>query len=218
MTGQKNPAHRRALYLDVITALSNSGLDNIKVYGGRYGLSSKDTPPSNIIAVYKNMQSDNPKRMFTVGIEDDVTNLSLPILENPNTTPEGIVSCKFWGLGSDGTVGANKNSVKIIGDHTDMNVQAYFFYDSKKSGGITISHLRFGDKPIKSTYYISRADFVACHNPSYIGKYKMVQDVKPGGTFLVNCPWTQENISDYLPAEDKRYIAENNIKLYVVDA
>ncbi|NLL34486.1 MAG: pyruvate:ferredoxin (flavodoxin) oxidoreductase [Clostridiales bacterium] len=205
------------LYLDVITALSNSGLDNIKVYGGRYGLSSKDTPPSNIIAVYKNMQSDNPKRMFTVGIEDDVTNLSLPILENPNTTPEGIVSCKFWGLGSDGTVGANKNSVKIIGDHTDMNVQAYFFYDSKKSGGITISHLRFGDKPIKSTYYISRADFVACHNPSYIGKYKMVQDVKPGGTFLVNCPWTQENISDYLPAEDKRYIAENNIKLYVVD-
>ncbi|MGI6577775.1 MAG: pyruvate:ferredoxin (flavodoxin) oxidoreductase [Eubacteriales bacterium] len=210
-------AQGEPLYLDVVTALRNAGLNNIEVLGGRYGLSSKDTPPSNIIAVYRNMQSTEPKRIFTVGINDDVTGLSLPITENPNTTPEGIVSCKFWGLGSDGTVGANKNAVKIIGDHTDMNVQAYFFYDSKKSGGITISHLRFGNKPIKSTYYISQADFVACHNPSYIGKYKMVQDVRPGGTFLVNCPWTQENISDFLPAEDKRYIAENNIKLYVVD-
>ncbi|NLM62016.1 MAG: pyruvate:ferredoxin (flavodoxin) oxidoreductase [Clostridiales bacterium] len=210
-------AQGEPLYLDVVTALRNAGLDDIKVFGGRYGLSSKDTPPSNIIAVYRNMQSAEPKRMFTVGIDDDVTHLSLPITENPNTTPEGIISCKFWGLGSDGTVGANKNAIKIIGDHTDMNVQAYFFYDSKKSGGITVSHLRFGNKPIKSTYYISQADFVACHNPSYIGKYKMVQDVRPGGTFLLNCPWTEENIADYLPAEDKRYIAENDIKLYVVD-
>jgi pyruvate-ferredoxin/flavodoxin oxidoreductase len=205
------------LYLDVVTALSNAGLDEIKVYGGRYGLGSKDTPPSNIIAVYRNMQADKPKKIFTIGIIDDVTNLSLPIDENPDTTPEGIVSCKFWGFGSDGTVGANKNAVKIIGDHTDMNAQAYFAYDSKKSGGVTISHLRFGTKPIKSTYYISRADFVACHNPAYIGKFDMVQDVRPGGTFLINCPWNQDNIGDYLPAKDKRYIAENGIKVYVID-
>ena len=205
------------LYLDVVTALRKEGFDNISVYGGRYGLGSKDTPPSTIIAVYRNMQSADPKKTFTIGITDDVTYLSLPITENPNTTPEGIVSCKFWGFGSDGTVSANKNAIKIIGDHTDMNAQAYFFYDSKKSGGITVSHLRFGNKPIKSTYYISQADFVACHNPAYIGKYDMVEDIRPGGTFLLNCPWNQDNIGDYLPAKDKRYIAENNIKLYVVD-
>ena len=210
-------AQGEPLCLDIITALRNEGLDDVKVLGGRYGLGSKDTPPSNIIAVYRNMQSASPKKVFTIGITDDVTNLSLPLNENPITTPEGIVSCKFWGLGSDGTVGANKNAIKIIGDHTDMNAQAYFFYDSKKSGGITISHLRFGNKPIKSTYYISQADFVACHNTSYIGKYEMVQDVRPGGTFLLNCPWTQDDISDNLPAKDKKYIAENNIKLYVVD-
>ncbi len=206
------------LYLDVVTALRNTGRDNIKVYGGRYGLGSKDTPPSSIIAVYRNMQSAEPKKTFTIGITDDVTYLSLEEKEHPITTPEGITSCKFWGLGSDGTVGANKNSIKIIGDHTDMNAQAYFFYDSKKSGGITVSHLRFGNQQIKSTYYISQADFVACHNPSYIGKYKMVQDVRPGGTFLLNAPWTQENIGEHLPADDKKYIAENNIKVYVVDA
>ena len=204
------------LYLDVITALAETGRTGLEIFAGRYGLGSKDTPPSNIIAVYRNAQN-GAKKKFTVGIEDDVTNLSLPLLENPNTTPEGIISCKFWGLGSDGTVGANKNAIKIIGDHTDMYAQAYFFYDSKKSGGITVSHLRFGDKPIKSTYYISQADFVACHNPSYIGKYDMVQDVRPGGTFLVNCPWTNEDIANHLPAADKKYIAENNIKVVVVD-
>ncbi|MDR1116916.1 MAG: pyruvate:ferredoxin (flavodoxin) oxidoreductase [Oscillospiraceae bacterium] len=205
------------LYLDVITALRENGIDGISVYGGRYGLGSKDTPPSNIIAVYRNMQSSAPKKEFTIGITDDVTNLSLPSAENPNTTPEGIISCKFWGLGSDGTVGANKNAIKIIGDHTDMNAQAYFFYDSKKSGGITVSHLRFGNQPIKSTYYISQADFVACHNPSYIGKYDMVQDVRKGGTFLINAPWTDADISSHLPAKDKKYIADNDIKVYVVD-
>ncbi len=205
------------LYLDVVAALHETGRDNIKVFGGRYGLGSKDTPPSTIIAVYRNAQSAEPKREFTIGITDDVTNLSLPITENPVTTPEGIVSCKFWGLGSDGTVGANKNAIKIIGDHTDKYAQAYFFYDSKKSGGITVSHLRFGDVPIKSTYYISQADFVACHNQSYIGKYDMVEDVRPGGTFLLNCAWDQSDIGEHLPAKDKRYIAENGIKLYVVD-
>ena len=210
-------AQGEPLYLDVVTALREQGCENVSVFGGRYGLGSKDTPPSTIIAVYRNAQSKQPKVEFTIGIEDDVTNLSLPINENPITTPEGIVSCKFWGLGSDGTVGANKNAIKIIGDHTDKYAQAYFFYDSKKSGGITVSHLRFGDVPIKSTYYISQADFVACHNQSYIGKYDMVEDVRPGGTFLLNCQWDQNDIGDYLPAKDKRYIAENGIKLYVVD-
>ncbi|MDL2289069.1 pyruvate:ferredoxin (flavodoxin) oxidoreductase, partial [Oscillospiraceae bacterium OttesenSCG-928-F05] len=210
-------AQGEPLYLDVMTALRNAGMDDVKVYGGRYGLGSKDTPPSNILSVYRNMKDASPKRMFTIGINDDVTNLSLKDTESPDTSAEGTVSCKFWGLGSDGTVGANKNSIKIIGDHTDMNAQAYFSYDSKKSGGVTVSHLRFGSKPIKSTYFISKADFVACHNPSYIGKYDIVEDIKPGGTFLLNCPWTEADIADHLPAKEKKYIAENNIKLFVVD-
>ena len=175
------------LYLDVLAALSGTKFGTVKVYTGRYGLGSKDTTPGQIVAVYRNMESETPKKRFTIGIVDDVTNLSLEIKENPDTTPKGITSCKFWGLGADGTVGANKNSIKIIGDHTDMYAQGYFAYDSKKSGGLTVSHLRFGDKPIKSTYYISQADFVACHNPSYVDKYDMVQDVKPGGSFLLNC-------------------------------
>ncbi len=204
------------MYLDVFTALAERSMTDIKVVGGRYGLGSKDTPPSNIIAVYKNLNSEM-KNKFTVGINDDVTKLSLTIDENPDTTPAGIVSCKFWGLGADGTVGANKNSIKIIGDHTEKNVQAYFSYDSKKSGGITVSHLRFGDAPIKSTYFISQADFVACHNPSYVTKYKMVEDVKPGGTFLLNCAWDVSELSANLPASMKKYIATNKIKLYVVD-
>ncbi len=204
------------LYLDVMTTLAERGIQGIKTVGGRYGLGSKDTPPSNILSVYKNLDTEL-KNKFTVGIVDDVTNLSLPLGENPDTTPKGIVSCKFWGLGADGTVGANKNSIKIIGDHTDQNVQAYFAYDSKKSGGVTISHLRFGNAPIKSTYFISKADFVACHNPSYVDKYKMVEDVKPGGVFLLNCPWDVEALSQNLPASMKRYIAENNVKLYTVD-
>ena len=159
------------------------------MYTGRYGLGSKDTTPGQIVAVYRNMEAGRPKKRFTIGIEDDVTKLSLKVKENLDTTPKGTRSCKFWGLGSDGTVGANKNSIKIIGDHTDMYAQGYFAYDSKKSGGVTISHLRFGKKPIKSTYFVSKADFVACHNPSYVDKYDMVSDVKPGGIFLLNCSW-----------------------------
>ena len=205
------------LYTDIVTALAEEGVTGVKVSAGRYGLGSKDTPPSTIISVFRNMESGQPKKKFTIGITDDVTNLSLPVSENPDTTPKGTVSCKFWGLGSDGTVGANKNSIKIIGDHTDLNVQAYFAYDSKKSGGVTISHLRFGEKPIKSTYFISKADFVACHNPSYIGKYDMISDVKPGGTFLLNCGWDAKELEEHLPAEMKKYIAENNISLYTVD-
>ncbi len=205
------------LYLDVLSTLALGALPGVTIVGGRYGLSSKDTPPSNIIAVYKHLNAAALKNGFTVGIVDDVTHLSLPIDENPDTTPEGIVSCKFWGLGADGTVGANKNSIKIIGDHTDMKVQAYFAYDSKKSGGVTVSHLRFGDKPIKSTYFVSKADFVACHNPSYVDKYKMVEDVKPGGTFLLNCAWDVNELSAHLPGSMKRYIADNNISLYTVD-
>ena len=206
------------LYLDVVTALATNGV-NIKVVGGRYGLGSKDTPPSSVFAVFEELAKDEPKNQFTIGITDDVTNLSLEEKPAPNTAAAGTIECKFWGLGGDGTVGANKNSIKIIGDHTDKYVQAYFQYDSKKTGGITISHLRFGDKPIKSPYYINKADFVACHNPSYILKgYKMVNDVKPGGVFLINCQWTPEELAEHLNAETKQYIAKNNIQLYTVNA
>ncbi len=206
------------LYLDVVAALSAMGR-NLKVTGGRYGLGSKDTPPSSVFAVFDELKKDEPKAQFTIGITDDVTGLSLPEKEAPNTAAEGTIECKFWGLGGDGTVGANKNSIKIIGDHTDKYVQAYFQYDSKKTGGITVSHLRFGDKPIKSPYYINKADFVACHNPSYVIKgYKMVNDVKPGGIFLINCQWSAEELDAHMPAEAKRYIAKNNIQLYTVNA
>lgn len=205
------------LYLDVLAALSDSEFNNVPVYTGRYGLGSKDTNPGDIIAVYKNMQNVIAQKRFTIGIIDDVTNLSLPESENPNTTPSDITSCKFWGLGSDGTVGANKNSIKIIGDHTDMFVQGYFAYDSKKSGGLTVSHLRFGEEPIKSTYYINKADFVACHNQSYIGKYDMVKDLKPGGSFLLNCSWNEDELNDHLPNEMKQYLAENHINFYTID-
>ncbi len=206
------------LYLDVVTALASCGR-NAKVVGGRYGLGSKDTPPSSIFAVFENLKKRAPKNSFTIGINDDVTNLSLTEKDAPDTAPKGTISCKFWGLGGDGTVGANKNTIKIIGDHTDKFIQAYFQYDSKKTGGITISHLRFGDSQIKSSYYITKADFVACHNPSYIVKgYKIVRDVKPGGTFLLNCQWTPEEIEKHLPDETKKYIADNNIQFYTVNA
>ena len=207
------------LYMDVVTALANAGRNDVVVTGGRYGLGSKDTPPSSVFAVYQELKSAQPKRQFTLGIIDDVTKLSLPEEAAPNVSPKGTISCKFWGLGGDGTVGANKNSIKIIGDHTDKYVQAYFQYDSKKTGGITISHLRFGDKPIKSSYYINKADFVACHNPSYVVKgFKMVNDVKPGGVFMINCRWTPEELEQHMPAEAKRYIAKNNIQLYTINA
>ena len=208
------------LYLDVAATLREAGLNDIVLTGGRYGLGSKDTPPSSIFAIYKELEKDAPKPRFTIGIVDDVTNLSLPeVKPAPITSAEGTVECKFWGLGGDGTVGANKNSTKIIGDHTDKFIQAYFQYDSKKTGGITISHLRFGDKPIKSPYYINQADFVACHNPSYVIKgYKMVQDVKPGGIFMINCQWSDEELEKHMPAESKKYIAENNIQLYTINA
>ena len=207
------------LYLDVITALVNTGRADIKVTGGRYGLGSKDTPPSNIFAVFEELKKDDPKRHFTVGIVDDVTNLSLEEKPAPSTTAPGTIECKFWGLGGDGTVGANKNSIKIIGDHTDKYVQAYFQYDSKKTGGVTVSHLRFGDHPIKSPYYVTKADFVACHIPAYISKgFPIVRDVKPGGTFLVNCQWDFAELEQHLDAASKRYIAKNNINLYTIDA
>ena len=207
------------LYLDVVTALATAGKADIKVVGGRYGLGSKDTPPSSVFAVYKELAKAEPKNGFTLGIVDDLTGLSLEETEAPNTAAEGTIECKFWGLGGDGTVGANKNSIKIIGDHTDKYVQAYFQYDSKKTGGITISHLRFGDKPIKSPYYINKADFVACHNPSYVEKgFKMVNDVKPGGVYLINCQWSDEELDKHMPADAKRYIAKNNIQLYTVNA
>ena len=208
------------LYLDVAATLREAGMNDVVITGGRYGLGSKDTPPSSIFAVYKELEKDEPKSRFTIGIVDDVTNLSLPeVKPAPITAAKGTVECKFWGLGGDGTVGANKNSIKIIGDHTDKYVQAYFQYDSKKTGGITISHLRFGDKPIKSPYYINQADFVACHNPSYVTKgYKMVQDVKPGGIFLINCQWSDEELNEHMPAAAKQYIAKNNIKLYTINA
>ena len=206
------------LYLDVVTALAQGGV-NAKVVGGRYGLGSKDTTPASVFATFENLKADAPKNNFTIGIVDDVTGTSLEEKPAPDTSAKGTISCKFWGLGGDGTVGANKNSIKIIGDHTDKYIQAYFQYDSKKTGGVTISHLRFGDSPIKSPYYITKADFVACHNPSYIVKgFKIVNDVKPGGTFLLNCQWNAEELESHLPAEAKRYIAENNISFYTVDA
>ena len=205
------------LYLDVLAAINGSDFAGVKVYTGRYGLGSKDTTPGDIIAVYRNAESETPKRIFTIGIVDDVTNLSLPIVENPDTTPKGTHSCKFWGLGADGTVGANKNSIKIIGDNTDMYAQGYFAYDSKKSGGLTVSHLRFGKTPIKSTYYISKADFVACHNPSYVDKYDIVDDLKEGGSFLLNCPWDTEELSERLPGKMKKILAERHINFYTID-
>ncbi|MEE1304683.1 MAG: pyruvate:ferredoxin (flavodoxin) oxidoreductase [Agathobacter sp.] len=208
------------LYLDVAATLREAGMDDIVLVGGRYGLGSKDTPPSSVFAVYTELEKDAPKNRFTLGIIDDVTNLSLPeVKPAPITSAAGTKECKFWGLGGDGTVGANKNSTKIIGDHTDKYIQAYFQYDSKKTGGITISHLRFGDNPIKSPYYINQADFVACHNPAYVVQgMKMVQDVKPGGVFMINCQWSDEELAEKLNAEAKKYIADNNIQLYTINA
>lgn len=205
------------LYLDIVAALKGSDFQDVPVYCGRYGLGSKDTLPAHIVSVYNNMSAVEPKQQFTLSIHDDVTNLSLDVTESPDTTPAGTTSCKFWGLGSDGTVGANKDSIKIIGDNTDMYAQGYFFYDSKKSGGITVSHLRFGSSPITSTYLINKANFVACHNPSYVTKYDMVQDIVPGGTFLLNCIWTPEELDKQLPASMKKYIAENNINFYTIN-
>ena len=201
------------LYLDVVAALKDTKFKDVPVFSGRYGLGSKDTTPAQIVAVYNNTE----KEKFTVGIVDDVTNLSLETGEAIVTTPEGTTNCKFWGLGADGTVGANKNSIKIIGDNTDMYAQAYFDYDSKKSGGVTMSHLRFGKKPIKSTYLIHKADFVACHNPSYVNKYNMVQELVDGGTFLLNCPWDMEGLEKHLPGQVKAFIANHNIKFYTID-
>ena len=207
------------LYMDVVTALAGAGITDKVVVGDRYGLGSKDTPPRSVFAVYDNLAQDKPKDHFTIGIVDDVTGSSLEEKHSANTAAEGTIECKFWGLGGDGTVGANKNSIKIIGDHTDKYVQAYFQYDSKKTGGVTISHLRFGDKPIRSPYYINKADFVACHNPSYVTKdFPMVRDVKPGGVFMINCQWSDEEVAHHLSANAKRYIAENNIQLYTINA
>ena len=209
------------LYLDVVTALAGAGRNDISVIGGRYGLGSKDTPPASVFAVYNELKKCpcEAKKQFTLGIVDDVTHLSLEEVPAPNTAAPGTIECKFWGLGGDGTVGANKNSIKIIGDHTDKFVQAYFQYDSKKTGGVTISHLRFGDKPIRSPYYINKADFVACHNPSYVTKgFKMVQDVKPGGVYMINCQWDFDELNHHMDAASKRYIAQNNIQLYTIDA
>ena len=212
-------AQGEPLYMDVVTALANAGVTDKVITGGRYGLGSKDTPPVSVFAVYEELAKDAPKAQFTLGIVDDVTNMSLEEKPAPNTAAEGTTECKFWGLGGDGTVGANKNSIKIIGDHTDKYVQAYFQYDSKKTGGVTVSHLRFGDKPIKSPYYINKADFVACHNPSYIMKgFPIVRDVKPGGVFLINCQWTPEELDKHLAASEKRYIAKNDIQLYTINA
>ena len=206
------------LYLDVVTAFANAGRQ-ATIIGGRYGLGSKDTPPRSIFAVYDELAKAEPRRQFTIGIVDDVTNLSLPEPKSPSTAAAGTIECKFWGLGGDGTVGANKNSIKIIGDHTDKYIQAYFQYDSKKTGGVTISHLRFGDKAIRSPYYINKADFVACHVPAYISKgFPIVRDVKPGGTFLINCQWDDAELSEKLDAVSKRYIAENDIQVYTIDA
>ena len=206
------------LYLDVVTALNECGVEGVKVVGGRYGLGSKDTTPASIFAIFANLAQDAPKNHFTVGIVDDLTGHSLVELPAPDTAPADMIQCKFWGLGGDGTVGANKNSIKIIGDHTDKFIQAYFQYDSKKTGGITISHLRFGDSPIKASYYINKADFVACHNSAYLGKYDMISDVKPGGIFLLDCLWTDEELEAHLPASVKTYIAKNNIKFYTINA
>lgn len=212
-------AQGEPLYLDVVTALANAKITDKTIIGGRYGLGSKDTPPASVFAVYEELAKDAPKHQFTIGINDDVTNMSLEEKPAPNTAAEGTTECKFWGLGGDGTVGANKNSIKIIGDHTDKFVQAYFQYDSKKTGGVTVSHLRFGDKAIRSPYYINKADFVACHNPSYITKgFPIVRDVKPGGVFLINCQWSAEELDHHLAASEKRYIAKNNIQLYTINA
>ena len=212
-------AQGEPLYMDVVTALANAGKTDIAVIGGRYGLGSKDTPPASVFAVYDELSKAEMKRQFTIGIVDDVTHLSLEEKPAPGVAPEGTIECKFWGLGGDGTVGANKNSIKIIGDHTDKYVQAYFQYDSKKTGGVTVSHLRFGDKPIKSSYYINKADFVACHVPAYIAKgFPIVRDVKPGGTFLINCQWDDKELGEKLDAASKRYIAQNNIQVYTIDA
>ncbi|MDR0889876.1 MAG: pyruvate:ferredoxin (flavodoxin) oxidoreductase [Oscillospiraceae bacterium] len=206
------------LYLDVVAAMAGAGC-TIPVVRGRYGLGSKDTHPASVFAIFEELAKDAPKREFTVGINDDVTFLSLEEKPAPNTAAKGTIECKFWGLGGDGTVGANKNSIKIIGDHTDKYVQAYFQYDSKKTGGVTVSHLRFGDQPIKSPYYVNKADFVACHNPSYITKgFRIVNDVKPGGVFLINCQWSPEELEHHLSAEAKRYIANNNVQLYTINA
>ena len=206
------------LFLDMVAAVRGTEFEDCLICGGRYGLGSKDVQPGDILAVYENLWSENPKKEFTLSITDDVTNLSIVGSENPDVAPKGTKACKFWGLGADGTVGANKNSVKIIGDHTDKKAQAYFQYDSKKSGGVTISHLRFGDEPIKSTYYVKQADFVACHNSAYLYKYEMVQDVKPGGFFLLNCVWNDEELEEKLPGQVKRYIAQNNVQFYTCDA
>ena len=206
------------LYLDVVTALAEVGRSDVKVLAGRYGLGSKDTTPASMFAIFENLAAEQPKKKFTVGIVDDVTGLSLTEKAAPDTAPTDMIQCKFWGLGGDGTVGANKNSIKIIGDHTDKYIQAYFQYDSKKTGGITISHLRFGDSPIKSSYYINKADFVACHNSAYLNKYDMISDVKPGGTFLLDCQWTDAELDAHLPASVKSYIANNNVKFYTINA
>ena len=206
------------LYLDVVASLAGSALAGVKVVGGRYGLGSKDTTPGGILAAFRNGQNEAPVRSFTINIEDDVTHRSLPIVEEPDVADEGTIACKFWGLGGDGTVGANKNSIKIIGDNTDMQVQAYFQYDSKKSGGVTISHLRFGKNQIKASYYVTKADFVACHSASYMEKFDIVQDIKPGGTFLLNCSWNMQELEEHLPAAAKRYLAQNNIHMYTCDA
>ncbi|MFR3530977.1 MAG: 2-oxoacid:acceptor oxidoreductase family protein, partial [Lachnospiraceae bacterium] len=206
-------AQGEPLYLDVVAALKGSKFDSVPVFTGRYGLGSKDTTPAQIVAIYGNTE----KKKFTVGIEDDVTNLSLKLGAELVTTPEGTTNCKFWGLGADGTVGANKNSIKIIGDNTDMYAQAYFDYDSKKSGGVTMSHLRFGHKKIKSTYLIRQANFVACHNPAYVRKYNMVQELVDGGTFLLNCAWNAEELEKHLPGQVKKFIAEHNINFYTID-
>ncbi len=220
MDRTKEPgAQGEPLYLDVVTALANAGKNDVTVIGGRYGLGSKDTPPASVFAVYNELKKAEPKKIFTVGIVDDVTGLSLEEEAAPSTAAPGTIECKFWGLGGDGTVGANKNSIKIIGDHTDKYVQAYFQYDSKKTGGVTVSHLRFGDNPIKSPYYVTKADFVACHVPAYITKgFPIVRDVKPGGTFLINCQWSLDELSEHLDAASKRYIAKNNINLYTINA
>ena len=206
------------LFLDVVAALNEVGRTGMQVVGGRYGLGSKDTTPASVFAVFENLNADKPKNHFTIGIVDDLTGLSLDEKPAPDTAPKDMIQCKFWGLGGDGTVGANKNSIKIIGDHTDKYIQAYFQYDSKKTGGVTISHLRFGDSPIKSTYYINKADFVACHNNAYLAKYDMISDVKPNGTFLLDCQWSDEELSEHLPASVKSYIAKNNIKFYTINA
>ena len=206
------------LFLDMVAAIRGTEFENCFICGGRYGLGSKDVQPGDVLAVYENLWADEPKKEFTLSIFDDVTNLSIHGSENPDVAPKGTKACKFWGLGADGTVGANKNSVKIIGDHTDMKAQAYFQYDSKKSGGVTISHLRFGHEPIRSTYYVKQADFVACHNEAYLYKYEMVQDVKPGGFFLLNCTWSDDELEEKLPGQVKRYIAQNNVQFYTCDA